>query len=229
MIVNHMKRKGMKRKKRRKSYTGSLYAKINWDKAEGFFRHAPQQKIIQRDYPSTRDIFRILAAVGTVGLVLTFPPALTGVAAVMKLAGGSYRPWGMRRTLTRLKKQKYVSIQEGSGGSVTVTITKHGMVRALTYELETLMIQKQKRWDERWRVVIFDVPEKYKELRDTFRMRLRQMGLTQLQESVYVSPYPCFHEIEFLRELYGIAMTVRYLTVEKIEDDAFLRTHFELS
>ena len=224
-----MKRNGMKRKKRRKPYTGSLYAKINWDKAEGFFRHAPQQKIKQRDYPSTKDILRLLAAVGVVGLVLAFPPALTGVAALMKLGGGSYRPWGMRRTLKRLKKQRYVSIQEGTDGSVTVTITKQGMVRALTYQLETLNIQKPKTWDERWRVVIFDVPEKYKELRDTFRMRLRQMGLTQLQESVYVSPYPCFHEIEFLRELYGIAVTVRYLTVEKIEDDEFLRTYFKLS
>ena len=216
----------MKKKKHRKHYTGSLYANINWEKAEGFFRHAPQQEIEQRDYPSTKDILRILAAVGTVGLVLAFPPALTGVAALMKLGGGSYRPWGMRRTLKRLKKQRYVSIQEGTDGSVTVTITKQGMVRALTYQLETLNIQKPKTWDERWRVVIFDVPEKYKELRDTFRMRLRQMGLTQLQESVYVSPYPCFHEIEFLRELYGIAVTVRYLTVEKIEDDDFLRTHF---
>lgn len=218
----------MKRKKHRKPYTGSLYAKINWNKAEGFFRHAPQQEIKQRDYPSTKDILRILAAVGTVGLVLAFPPALTGVAAVMKLGGGSYRPWGMRRTLKRLRRQKYVSIQERSDGSVTVTITKHGMVRALTYELETLNIQKPKTWDGRWRVVIFDVPEKYKELRDTFRMRLGQLGLCQLQKSVYVSPYPCFNEIEFLRELYGIAVTVRYLTVEKIEDDESLRVHFTL-
>lgn len=219
----------MKRKKHRKHYTGSLYAKINWEKAEGFFRHAPQQEIKQRDYPSTKDILRILAAVGTVGLVLAFPPALTGVAAIMKLGRGSYSPWGMRRTLRRLKKQKYVTVHESTGGNTTVTITNNGMVRALTYELNTLSIQKPTRWDGKWRVVIFDVPEKNKKLRDTFRMRLRQMGLYQLQKSVYVSPYPCFHEIEFLRELYGIAVTVLYLTVEKIEDDAFLRTHFQLS
>ncbi len=221
--------KGAKGKKRKKPYTGSLYAKINWDKAEGFFRQTPRQEEIQRDYPSTRDILRLLAAVGTIGLVLAFPPAITGVAAFMKLGGGSYTPWGMRRTLKRLKKQKYVAVHESRNGEMTVTITKNGMVRALTYELDTLAIQKPARWDGTWRVVIFDVPEKHKELRDTFRMRLRQMRLYQLQESVYVSPYPCFNEIEFLRELYGIAVTVRYLTVEKIEDDVSLRTHFELS
>lgn len=223
------RRKRANTTKRRISYTGSLYAKINWEKAEGFFRHAPRQEIKQRDYPSTKDILRILAAVGTIGLVLAFPPALTGVAAIMKLGRGSYSPWGIRRTLRRLKKQKYVTVHESTDGNTTVTITNNGMVRALTYELNTLSIQKPTRWDGKWRVVIFDVPEKYKKFRDTFRMRLRQMGLYQLQKSVYVSPYPCFHEIEFLRELYGIAVTVVYLTVEKIEDDAFLRTHFKLS
>ncbi|MEK9143374.1 MAG: CRISPR-associated endonuclease Cas2 [Patescibacteria group bacterium] len=222
-----MKRK--KARKRRKSYTGSLYAKISWDKAEGFFRQTTQEEIKHRDYPSTKDILQILAAVGTVGIVLAFPPALTGVAALMKLGRGSYSPWGMRRTLKRLKKQKYVAVQESRDGKVTVTITKNGMIRALTYELNTLSIQKPTRWDGKWRVVIFDVPEKEKKLRDTFRMRLLQMGLYQLQKSVYVSPYPSFNEIEFLRELYGIAVTVLYMTVEKIEDDAFLRTHFTLS
>ncbi len=216
-------------KKRRKSYTGSLYTNINWNRAEGFFRQTTQQETKHRDYPSTKDILQILAAVGTVGLVLAFPPALTGVAALMKLGRGSYSPWGMRRTLKRLKKQKYVTIHESRDGKVTITITKNGMVRALTYELNTLSIQKPTRWDGKWRVVIFDVPEKDKKLRDTFRMRLRQMGLYQLQKSVYVSPYPSFNEIEFLRELYGIAVTVLYLTVEKIEDDAFLRTHFDLA
>lgn len=215
--------------KHRKPYTGSLYAKINWDKAEGFFRQTRQQETKHQDYPSTKDILQILAAVGTVGLVLAFPPALTGIAALMKLGRGSYSPWGMRRTLKRLKKQKYVAVHESRDGKTTVTITKNGMVRALTYELNMLSIQKPTHWDGKWRVVIFDVPEKDKKLRDTFRMRLRQMGLYQLQKSVYVSPYPSFNEIEFLRELYGIAVTVLYLTVEKIEDDTFLRTHFNLS
>lgn len=222
-----MKKK--QKRRARKRFTGSLYAKINWEKAEKFFRETPQQESTKRDYPATKDILRILAAVGTVGLILAFPPAIGRVAALVKLAGGSYSPWGMRRTLKRLKKQKYVTVHEAPDGTVTVTITRDGMVRALTYELDMFTIQKPARWDGTWRVVIFDVPEKYKKLRDTFRMRLGQLGLYQLQKSVYVSPYPCFNEIEFLRELYGIAVTVRYLTVEKIEDDAFLRSHFELS
>jgi len=60
-------------------------------------------------------------------------------------------------------------------------------------------------------------------------MRLRQLGLYQLQKSVFVSPYPCFDEIEFLRELYGERLSVQYLLVEKLEDDDWLRDRFQLS
>ena len=103
------------------------------------------------------------------------------------------------------------------------------MNRALTYQLDTMMVRKPKRWDKKWRVVIFDIPEKYRRVRDIFRSRLRQLSLYQLQESVYISPYPCFSEIEFLRELYGVSFTVSYLLVDRIEDDELLRSHFELS
>jgi CRISPR-associated endonuclease Cas2 len=75
---------------------------------------------------------------------------------------------------------------------------------------------------------MFDVPNKYGKTRDVFRLRLEQLGLKKLQKSVYVSPYSCFQEVEFLRELYGIAITVQYLLVEQIEDDAFLKRQFNL-
>ncbi len=58
---------------------------------------------------------------------------------------------------------------------------------------------------------------------------LRQLELYPLQKSVFVSPYPCFDEVEFLRELYGVAFTVRYLLVERIEKDEFLKQHFNVN
>ena len=77
--------------------------------------------------------------------------------------------------------------------------------------------------------LVKDFPEKYKGFREIFRMRIKQLGLCLLQESVYVSPYPCFDEIEFLRQLYKIPFQVRYIVASKIEDDGELRTQFGLS
>lgn len=207
----------------------SPFTNIDWKKVAVIFQRAPIQRKEVGTYPSTKEILSFVAAAGAIGLVFVFPPAITGVAAFVRLGKRDYRRWGMRRTLNRLQRQKYVRVTERENGQTTVAITKQGMTKALTYQIDEMEIRKTKHWDKKWRVVIFDIPEKHKGLRDLFRMRLGQVGLYKLQESVYVSPYPCFDEIEFLRELYGIAFTVRYLLVERIEDDDFLRSHFGLS
>ncbi|MBI5620339.1 hypothetical protein HY949_00995 [Candidatus Gottesmanbacteria bacterium] len=216
----------MKIKKRRPKQ--SVFAKIDWDKAVALFHEPPKQEKNQGTYPSSKEILSFLAGVGVVGLILAFPPVLTGVAAFIRLGRRDYSGWGMRRTLKRLKNQKYISVSEDDQGNVTVRITKQGMTRALSYKLESMALQKPTTWDGKWRVVAFDIQEKYKKLRDVFRMRLGQLGLYQLQESVYVSPYPCFDEVEFLRELYGVSFTVRYIVADRIEDDESLKQHFQL-
>ena len=216
----------MKNKKRRPKQ--SPFARIDWEKAVSLFHEQPKQEKEQGTYPSTKEILSFLAGVGVIGLILAFPPALTGVAAFIRLGRRDYSGWGMRRTLKRLKGQKYITVSEDDKGNVTVQITKQGMTRALSYKLESMALQKPKKWDGKWRVVAFDIQEKYKGLRDVFRMRLGQLGLYQLQESVYVSPYPCFDEVEFLRELYGVSFTVRYIVADRIEDDESLRQRFKL-
>ncbi|MBI4991538.1 hypothetical protein HZB96_05620 [Candidatus Gottesmanbacteria bacterium] len=169
----------------------------------------------------------MLVAVGAIGVIFAFPGAAPAIGSLV-LGENSYDRWKTRKIIMRLKRQRFVTIKENPDNTVTVTITRQGMVRALTYQLETMKVKKQKKWDKRWRVVIFDIPEKYKKAREIFRMRLRQLSLYLLQDSVFVSPYPCFNEVEFLRELYGIPSTVKYLLVEKLEDDQEIKEYFSL-
>lgn len=216
------------RNKHFKSLEDEIYARIDWEKASKLFQKIPTtQTSMQHSYPQVKEILRILAGAGAVGLMFAFPGA---APAIGKLFFGKkeYPRWQTKHIISRLAKRKLVAIENNKDGSVTVKITKEGLSRAFTYQLESMQLIKTKRWDKKWRVVIFDIPEKHKRVRDVFRMRLRQLGLYYLQESVYVSPYPCFNEVEFLRELYGIPVKVRYLLVDKIEDDDELKSHFEL-
>lgn len=139
-----------------------------------------------------------------------------------------YETWRSKQLLDRLFHQDYIKREYDAHGNTTLVITKQGIRKALTYNLSSMKLDKPKRWDKKWRVVIFDIPNSHKRTRDVFRLRLVQLGLVKLQESVYVSPYPCFDEVEFLRELYEVSFTVRYLLVEKIEDDTHLLIHFHL-
>lgn len=206
----------------------SLYTNIDWEKASILFKKEEEPIGKPNTLPSTRDILRILAAAGAIGMIFVFPGAAPALGALV-LGRGKYSRWQMKQVISQLNKRKFVQIEYLKDGRVRVKITKKGSIRALTYELKSMSLNIPKRWDNRWRVVIFDIPRKYNRIRDLFRMRLKQLGLYQLQESVYINPYPCFDEIEFLRELYGVSFTVQYLLVEKLEDDQYLRDRFELS
>lgn len=205
----------------------SPYAHISWDKAATLFQQPPSKQ--KRPFPITAaSVLRQLATAADKGLMFATHAADPAIVEYM-LEGTGPLTWRTRHMIHRFQKQKFVIVHEAPDGTVTVKITKNGFAHALSYQLDAMKLRERDHWDKKWRVVVFDVPEKYKRLRDVFRSRLEQLGLYRLQDSVYVSPYPCFDEIEFLRELYGIAFTVQYLLVEKIEDDGTLCTHFHLA
>lgn len=139
-----------------------------------------------------------------------------------------FNPRYLRRTIARLKKQKLVTIEEHDGQKIVV-LTKNGKRRILKYSLDELTIEKPTSWDSRWRLVIYDVPKSKKYLRDVFRGTLKNLGFYQLQESVWLYPYPCEPQVTFLREYYDVGGEVVYVVASKLEDDAPYRTYFNLS
>jgi phenylacetic acid degradation operon negative regulatory protein len=53
-------------------------------------------------------------------------------------------------------------------------------------------------WDGVWRLVIFDIPESHKRVRDTLRRRLKEWGFNPWQKSVWATKKPL---TDVLREL----------------------------
>ncbi len=51
------------------------------------------------------------------------------------------------------------------------------------------------KWDKKWRVVIFDIPQELHRERNNFRKKLKSLGFHMLQKSVFVFPFPCESEI----------------------------------
>lgn len=210
-------------KKKRKQV--NPYAHIQWDKARLLFE---KNELPQKEKPISHHvgtILRFLMHAGEEGIVFLFTAHKRGAEFMHP---GLDTDWRLRQILKKLEQRHFVRIQEHADGTTTVRIARLGKVRALTYQLETMKLEKPSSWDGKWRVIIFDIPVKANRIRDLFRMRLRQLGLYQLQESVYVSPYPCFDEVEFLRELYGVPFTIRYLLAERLENDTTLREKFNV-
>ena len=139
-----------------------------------------------------------------------------------------FNPSYLRQTLKRLEKQKTVEIVEENNMQV-VKLTSKGKRRILKYAISELKIKRPKKWDQKWRVVVYDISNSQKQLQVLIRETLKNLGFFPMQESVYINPFPCFDEIEFLREYYGLGSQIQYLLVEKIENDEVYKTYFKLT
>lgn len=118
-------------------------------------------------------------------------------------------------------------MRQEQDGSLTLLLTEKGKMRALTYKFEDMKISKGS-WDGRWRIVVFDVPEDIRRGRDALRIKLRALGFYELQKSVFVFPYECRNEVEFIIEFFGLRKFVRYGVLAEIDNDLHLRKIFRL-
>lgn len=96
------------------------------------------------------------------------------------------------------------------------------------FELRDYQLDQPARWDKKWRIVIFDIPEKRRRMRDEVRRLLTSVGFYRLQNSVWVYPYDCEDIIGLLKTDLGIGKDVLYIIADEIENDKYLRQHFHL-
>lgn len=138
-----------------------------------------------------------------------------------------YSRQNINNQINSLYKSKLIKRNYNKNGSITVILTNKGKIKALTYKLSEMNLQKGD-WDKKWRVVFFDIPEKQRAHRDIFRDNLKKIGFYELQKSVFIFPYECENEIEFLIEFYNIRKWARFAVLEKIDDDVYLKKAFAL-
>ena len=62
-------------------------------------------------------------------------------------------------------------------------------------DIWSLKVRRPKRWDRKWRIVIFDIPAKYERGRRALRLRLQELDCVAYQRSVYVYPFELKSEV----------------------------------
>lgn len=131
------------------------------------------------------------------------------------------------RILERLRLGGYVSLIKRAEGVEKASLTDKGKAKSLTYEFNALTLPKSKKWDKKWRLVLFDIPETKKKIRDALRRKLKALGFLEFQKSVFVYPYPCRDEINFILNFWAIPEHVHYVEAP-ITSDHKLREHFRV-
>ena len=134
----------------------------------------------------------------------------------------------LRAALKRMEKQKIIEFRETKKGETIIKITKKGEERVLKYKFSNLVIPKPKKWDRIWRIVIFDIPNRKTLARNALREKLREFGFYKIQKSVFVYPYECENEIEFIKAIFDIQAYVIMIRAKEIDNEKFLRRYFSL-
>lgn len=164
------------------------------------------------------------------GLTIGLSASPARAFRIMRLSGKEWQRLNrekMWRSIRALYQSKMVDYRE-DGSIVTLTLSKRGEKHALQYSLEKMKISIPPHWDGKWRIVLFDIPEKRKKARNAIRWHLRQLGFLELQKSVFVFPYPCDAEVMFLIEFFQLNLFVRIILAESIDNELHLKQKFKL-
>ena len=137
-----------------------------------------------------------------------------------------YLPSSVYLAADKLERRGLVEKISTSEG-IIIKITDKGKKQTLKYDLLKLSPPKFK-WDGQWRLVFFDIAEIERGKRDRLRGYLRQLGMEQMQESVFVSPYDVFDQVCYLREVLDIPNGVKLAKLSWIENQDELKQIFEI-
>jgi DNA-binding transcriptional regulator PaaX len=131
------------------------------------------------------------------------------------------------KSLHNLSRNKNVVLCR-KGNKLFLEITESGRKLVQEKNLKKLEIKKPKKWDRKWRMLIFDISAGDRRKRDILRRRLKAWNFYQLQKSVWIFPYVFKPEMELIKKALELSdKEAMVLTVMEIENESKILKHFE--
>ncbi|OGD67961.1 hypothetical protein A2996_02085 [Candidatus Campbellbacteria bacterium RIFCSPLOWO2_01_FULL_34_15] len=134
----------------------------------------------------------------------------------------------LKRSIKALYESKVIDYKENKNGTMTIILSDEGKKRVLAYDLTNMKIKKPNKWDKKWRIVSFDIPENKKIIRRSLNHHFRKIGFYNFQKSIYVYPYDCKSEIDYIIEVYNAREFVRFIVAEYVDNALHLKKIFNL-
>lgn len=168
-------------------------------------------------------ILTAVAAAGVISIALLAPNVL-GAFAKMGILPRPRQKEFIRDSRNRLIKKGLLEYK-----NKTLRLTEKGERVLHRLEAGDFRMKTPKRWDGKWRMLVFDIPEIKKYLRERVRLTLVAIGFMRLQNSVWIYPYDCEDLIMFLKADFKVGKDVLYVIVDSLEYDKHALEHFQLS
>lgn len=112
------------------------------------------------------------------------------------LVGRDLKKSELSLALKRLREKGLIDLV--SDEKLAYRLTDQGKQKAVW---ESIMVNEEK-WDGKWRLVIFDIPEKRRQARNLLRNSLKKWGFTPWQQSLWVTKKNCTKPLrEFIKDV----------------------------
>ena len=161
-----------------------------------------------------------LAGILSIGLVA---PNVISTMSKLGIISNSRQSEVVRSSASKLAKKGLLKYENNK-----YLLTEEGAQKLRQWELRDYELMRQEKWDKKWRVIIFDIPERKRRVRDQIRNLFILSGMYRLQDSVWVYPYDCEDIIGLLKTDFGIGRDLLYIIADEIENDKHLRDYFSL-
>lgn len=154
-----------------------------------------------------------------------------GWSSILKI---SAKKGNLSNAINSLHKKNLIKLKHNNK-NISIEITQSGKryLKDNLFSLDKEILNKKylenKKWDGIWHIVIFDIPEKRKKVRDIIRYNLRKIGFVQLQGSVWVFPYECSEIVTLIKTNFKMNKEVVYIESTYIEGESILMKHFKVS
>lgn len=163
-----------------------------------------------------------VAAAGILALSLMAP----NVIGAMNRLGMLPKPRQAEYIASSATKLRRKGLLKFKDGHYELTISGEKLLRR--WEFANYKLRKPEKWDGKWRVIIYDIPQKKKKTRNRIITIFHQAGFERLQNSVWVFPYDCEDVIGLLKSDLGVGKNLLYMIVDQLENDKYLRDIFDL-
>ncbi len=152
-----------------------------------------------------------------------------GLAMALKLVDPNPRKAiaKIERALKNLAKDGDVEVSY-KGKERRYRITPTGAQKLAQLEFKDYQPTRFTRWDGKFRIICFDIPETDKYTRTLFQTKLSDLGFYRLQYSVFVTPYNCKELIVLADKAFGLRNWVRVIVAEAIDNEQHLMNFFKI-
>ena len=134
------------------------------------------------------------------------------------------RRFVVRRAIERLSSTGYIDIIRNQAH---ITLTGRNLLLMSAECLRNSL--KTAKWDGKWRIVVFDIPQKHSDARRQIRTILKKAGFRMFQQSVWIFPHECSTLASLLNNNEVLKTRVVFGVMESIGNDAKFRKAFGLT